>query len=78
MIGKMIFFLCYWLLYMVAVLVCIFQYICDKNHEWTVVFGVTYETSLWQLGDPEEHNGTEEKKNILKQSMRYLPLGLKI
>ena len=36
----------------------IFQYICDKNHKWTVVFGVPYETSLWQVGDSEEQNGT--------------------
>ena len=33
-------------------------YICDKNHKWTVVFGVPYETSLWKVGDSEEQNGT--------------------
>ena len=27
------------------------QYICDENHERTIVFGVPYGTSLWQVGD---------------------------
>ena len=35
-----------------------FQYICDKNHKWTVVFGVPYGKSLWKVGDSEEQNGT--------------------
>ena len=34
------------------------QYICHDNHKWTVVFGVLYGTSLWQVGDSTEQNGT--------------------
>ena len=29
-------------------------YICDKDQKWTLVLGVPYETSLWQVGDSEE------------------------
>ena len=35
-----------------------FQYICDKNHKWTFVFVVPYETSLCQVGVSEKQNGT--------------------
>ena len=34
------------------------QYICDENNKWTVIFGVPYETSLWQVVDSEVHNRT--------------------
>ena len=27
------------------------EYICDEKHKWTVVFGVPYGTSLWQVRD---------------------------
>ena len=45
-----------------------FQYICDKNHKWTVVFGVPYETSLWKVGDSEEQKGTLKKIYFFKKA----------
>ena len=51
--GKKLFFLYCWLMEMVVILKFL-QYICDKNHKWVIVFGVPYETSLWQVGDTEK------------------------
>ena len=33
-------------------------YINNCNHQWKVCLGVPYATSLWQVGDSNEHNGT--------------------
>ena len=35
-----------------------FKYICYENHKWSVLFGVPYGTSLWQVGYPKGKNGT--------------------
>lgn len=48
------------------------QYINDKNHEWSACIGVPYGTSLWQVGDSEEQNGsykmglTRKKQDIMQ------------
>ena len=55
----------------------ILKYIYDKNHKWTIVFGVPHGTSLWQVVDSIEQNGTY-KINLVKKSMRYLHIGLNI
>ena len=46
------------------------KYICDENHK-RFFFGVTYVTSLWQVGDSAEQNVTyniclvKEKNDII-------------
>ena len=34
------------------------QYVTDPLHEWAVCIGVPYGTSLWQVGDSSEQNGS--------------------
>ena len=34
------------------------RYVTDSLHEWAVCIGVSYDTSLWQVGDSSEHNGS--------------------
>ena len=34
------------------------KYINDASHEWSVCIGVPYGTSLWQVGDSSEQNGS--------------------
>ena len=34
------------------------QYICDENHKWTVICGILYGASWWQVGDSAEYNRT--------------------
>jgi len=34
------------------------DYITNKDHEWQVCIGVPYGTSLWQVGDSKEQNGS--------------------
>ena len=33
-------------------------YINDQGHRWKVCLGVPYATSLWQVGESSEQNGT--------------------
>ena len=33
------------------------DYINNSNHQWKVCLGVSYATSLWQVGDSQENNG---------------------
>ena len=33
-------------------------YINDQGHRWKVCLGVPYGTTLWQVGDSSEQNGT--------------------
>mgnify|MGYP000485143821 CR=1 FL=1 len=47
------------------------EYINNTNHQWKVCLGVPYATSLWQVGDSAENNGTfktewyQEKDRLL-------------
>ena len=34
------------------------EYITDKEHKWQVCIGVKYGTSLWQVADSKEQNGS--------------------
>ena len=34
------------------------DYICDNQHKWQVCNEVPYGTSLWQVGDSKEQNGS--------------------
>ena len=51
------------------------QYISDIEHEWCVCFGVPYGTSLWQVGDSKQQNGsykmgmTKYKDIIVKRKL---------
>lgn len=53
------------------------DYITEKPHEWCVVIGVPYGTSLWQIGDSEEQNGAmnvasaKKKQNIVDTNMTH-------
>ena len=46
-------------------------YICDGNQKCTVVFGITYGTSSWKVGDSVEKNGTC-KINLVKAKHEIL------
>ena len=49
------------------------KYITDPLHEWVVCIGVPYGTSLWQVGDSSEQNGSYKielaraKENLPKE-----------
>jgi len=51
------------------------EYITDKEHEWQVCIGVPYGTSLWQVADSKEQNGSykialaRSKKDFLEQKL---------
>ena len=34
------------------------KYVLDIEHEWMICFGVPYGTSLWQVGDSKQQNGS--------------------
>ena len=52
------------------------EYITDNKHEWQVCIGVPYGTSLWQVADSKEQNGSykiamsKAKKEFLEQKIR--------
>jgi len=52
------------------------EYITDNKHEWQVCIGVPYGTSLWQVADSKEQNGSykislsKAKKEFLEQKLR--------
>ena len=51
------------------------EYITDKSHEWQVCIGVPYGTSLWQVADSKEQNGSYKialartKKKFLEKKL---------
>ena len=46
------------------------KYVTHKNHEWIVRIGVPYGTSLWQVGDSSEQNGSYNM--ALSKAKQYL------
>ena len=52
------------------------DYTNDEDHKWYATIGIPYGTSIWQVGDSEEQNGTykmstyKEKSEIIKEKMR--------
>ena len=52
------------------------EYITDNKHEWQVCIGVPYGTSLWQVADSKEQNGSykialsKAKKEFLERKLR--------
>jgi hypothetical protein len=52
------------------------QYINNPSHPWSVVIGVPYGTSLWQVGDSSEQNGafkmelTKGKDELMKKKTK--------
>ena len=52
------------------------EYITDNKHEWQVYIGVPYGTSLWQVVDSKEQNGSykidisKAKKELKEQKLR--------
>ena len=52
------------------------EYITNKDHEWQVCIGVPYGTSLWQVADSKEQNGSYKialaraKKEFLEKKLR--------
>ncbi len=50
------------------------EYVTNEKHQWQVCIGVPYGTSLWQVADLKEQNGsykialTHAKKRNLKQN----------
>ena len=54
------------------------QYIQDHNNPWVVCIGVPYGTSLWQVGDSKQQNGSYKialfraKKKLLEAKMNYM------
>ena len=75
---KTLLFLCCWLMGMLVIWYSFLKFICGENHKWTVVFGVTYETSLWQVGDSTYQNGTykihpvKAKHEIITHGIEHL------
>jgi len=51
------------------------EYITEKSHEWQVCIGVPYGTSLWQVADSKEQNGSykislaKSKKDFLEKKL---------
>ena len=51
------------------------KYITDKSHEWQVCIEVQYGTSLWQVADSKEQNGSykislpKAKKEFLENKL---------
>ena len=47
--------------------------ICNPLHKWCIIIGVHYGTTLWQVGDSPEQNGSlnttlaKEKQHIVKE-----------
>ena len=56
------------------------EYINDKGHRWKVCLGVPYATSLWQVGDASEQNGSaktewyREKAKLVLWKYEHPPL----
>ena len=54
------------------------EYIIDNSHPWVVCIGVPYGTSLWQVADSKQQNGSykmalyKAKKELLEQKMHYM------
>lgn len=52
------------------------DYVCDNQHKWQVCIGVPYGTSLWQVGDSKEQNGSYKialaraKKDFFEKKLR--------
>ena len=54
------------------------EYIVNESHPWVVCIGVPYGTSMWQVADSKEQNGSYKmalyraKKELLEQKMSYM------
>ena len=54
------------------------EYIVNTNHPWVVCIGVPYGTSMWQVADSKQQNGSykmalyKAKKFLLEQKMSYM------
>ena len=54
------------------------QYINNPEHLWAVIIGVPYGTSLWQVGDSKEQNGSYKmalsrfKKKLIQRKEKYM------
>ena len=54
------------------------KYVIDKDHEWVVCIGVPYGTSLWQVGDSSEQNGSynmalsKAKQNLIELKQKKM------
>ena len=54
------------------------EYVVNTNHPWVVCIGVPYGTSMWQVADSKQQNGSykmalyKAKKYLLEQKMNYM------